>query len=129
MREDADLAARHIVAPQDLAGQRLIGIQNGNQVDRQLREVCSAVGVEVETTVRGFFFAVVRRMISAGGGVALVDALNGLQALNDGVVWRRFEPRIDYRVAMITKAGAELSKPAKDFSGRLMESLGRIGQV
>jgi DNA-binding transcriptional LysR family regulator len=129
MREDSDLAFKHAVTPQDLVGQRLIGIQNVNQVDRQLREVCSAAGVEIETTVRGFFFAVVRRMISAGGGVALVDALNGMQTLSDGVVWRSFEPRIDYRIAMITKVGAELSKPAKDFSGRLLETLARFGRV
>ena len=129
IRENSELAAKHIITPQDLTGQRLIGIQKGNQVDRQLRAVCSGAGVEIETTVQGFFFAVVRRMISAGGGVALVDALNGMQALNDGVVWRRFEPRIDYRVAMITKVGAELSKPARDFSDRLNGSLETYGPV
>lgn len=129
MREDDGMAEKPVIRPADLAGQRLIGIQTGNQVDRQLLEACSAAEVEIRTSVRGFFFAVVRRMIAAGGGVALVDALNGMQALGDGVVWRAFEPRIDYRIALITKAGAPLSKPARDFSARLVEALGRFGRV
>jgi DNA-binding transcriptional LysR family regulator len=71
--------------------------------------------VERHPTVHGFFFAVVRRIVAEGAGVAIVDALNGCLPLNDGVCWRPFAPEIRYETALIVKAGAELSLPALAF--------------
>lgn len=111
------------VEPKDLIGQRLVGIQRGHQVDRQLVEVCAKDRVEPETPIHGFFFAVVRRIVANRGGVAIVDALNGLQSLQDGVLWRPFHPRIDYQISLISKSGVAPSKPARDFSERIREAL------
>jgi DNA-binding transcriptional LysR family regulator len=112
---DSPLAAKDCIVPQDLAGQRLVGIQDRNQMDRQVRAVCAAAGAESHPTLHGFFFAVVRRMVAEGAGVAIVDALNGCLPLNDGVCWRPFAPEIRYETALIVKAGAELSLPAQAF--------------
>ncbi len=121
--ESSELAQHSVITPKDLAGQRLIGIQNGHQVDRQIIDVCSQAGVELEITVRGFFFAVVRRMVSHAGGVAIVDALNGMQPFGDGVLWRPFEPGINYRMALIIKSGAAPAKPAAEFADRVRLAL------
>lgn len=107
------LAAKDCITPGDLVEQRLIGIQDSNQVDRQLRGVCAEAGFEIAAPVHGFFFAVVRRMVAEGAGVAIVDALNGCLPLQDGVCWRPFVPEITYDTALIVKAGAELSVPAR----------------
>ncbi len=109
------LAAKDCILPEDLREHRLIGIQNNNQVDRQVRTVFATAGIEVHPSVHGFFFAVVRRMVSEGAGVAIVDALNGCLPLNDGVCWRPFAPEVRYETALIVKAGAELSLPAQVF--------------
>ncbi len=121
--ESSDLARCAVVTPEDLAGQKMIGIQNGHQVDRQLIDVCSQAGESLQVAVRGFFFAVVRRMVASAGGVAIVDALNGVPQLGDGVMWRPFAPQIDYRVALITKAGADPTIPAAAFAERLRSVL------
>jgi DNA-binding transcriptional LysR family regulator len=69
--------------------------------------------------MRGFFFAVVRRMVAEGGGIAIVDALNGMQELADGVVSRPFQPTIYHRLAMITNSVSDLSLPAQKFAALL----------
>ncbi|MFZ1813515.1 MAG: LysR substrate-binding domain-containing protein [Rhizobiaceae bacterium] len=109
------LERKDCITPSDLAEHRLIGIQDSNQVDRQVRAICLEAGFEIHAPIRGFFFAVVRRMVAEGAGVALVDALNGCLLLNDGVNWRPFAPEIRYETALIVKAGAELSVPARAF--------------
>lgn len=118
-----DLEHKACITPRDLADHRLIGIQDRNQVDRQVQAVCADAGVEVRASVHGFFFAAVRRLVAEGAGIAIVDALNGCQALNDGVLWRAFAPEIRYHTAVITKTGAELSVPAQAFVNRLSDEM------
>jgi DNA-binding transcriptional LysR family regulator len=109
------LEQKDCITPRDLAEHRLIGIQDSNQVDRQVRAVCAEAGFEVRAPIHGFFFAVVRRMVAEGAGIAIVDALNGCQQYNDGVSWRPFAPAVHYNTALIVKAGAEQSVPARAF--------------
>lgn len=127
--ESSELAQRTLITPEDLNGQKMIGIQRGHQVDRQLASVCSQAGVSLEISIWGFFFAVVRRIVAQAGGVAIVDALNGVPQLGDGVQWRPFAPVIGYNVALITKAGATPSKPASAFANRLTEALEQAAEA
>ena len=119
----SELGEKACITPHDLVGQRVIGIQNSNQVDRQVRAVCADVGVEVETPVQGFFFAVVRKLVAQQAGVAIVDAQSGCEALPDGVDWRPFVPEIHYKVALVAKTGTELSVPAQGFMDRIRTAL------
>lgn len=117
------LESRKRVTPADLAGRRMIGIQESHQIDRQLRAAFAEAGVELRIASRGFFFALVRRMAAEGAGAGIVDALNGRQRLGDGVSWRPFAPEIRYSVALISKRGASLSTPARRFAERIEEEL------
>ncbi len=126
--ESSDLARLSVVSPNDLVGLPLIGIQNGHQIERQLTEVCSQAGIELHVAVRGFYFSIVRRMVANVGGVAIVDAINGVPPLDDGVVWRPFEPKITYQMALITKTGAAMSRPASEFADRLQKALVAVAQ-
>lgn len=115
----SELERKACITPQDLADHRLIGIQDSNQVDRQVRSVCADAGLEVQAPLHGFFFAAVRRLVAEGAGVAIVDALNGCLDLTDGVSWRVFAPEVQYKVALITKTDTQLSQPAQAFLQRL----------
>lgn len=123
MREDDALASRLTIGPHDLAARPIVGIDAGNQVERALHRICNEAGVELRIGVRGFFFAVVRRIIAEGGGIALVDRYNGTQNLGDGVVARPFLPGVPHRVALITNIDARLSQPAIDLSERVAQAL------
>ena len=123
MRQDAALTCKSIIEPRDLVGQRLIGIESANQVERTLVKVCAQAGSEVQISMRGYFFAVVRRMVAQGGGIAIVDAFNGLEDLGDGIVARPFSPQVFHRLALITNADASLSLPAQCFAKGLADVL------
>lgn len=128
-REGSDLEDKAQITPADLAQHRLIGIQDSNQVDRQLRAVCAEAGFEMRAPVHGFFFAVVRRMVAEGAGIAIVDALNGCLPAQDGVCWRPFTPEIRYDTALIVKAGAELSLPARAFIQMIRDAMQARGEL
>lgn len=119
MSEKSSLTGKQSLGPKDLSGHRLIGIDRGNQVERMLQKTCADAGVPLNIFMRGFFFAVVRRMVAEGGGIAVVDALNGMQELADGVVSRPFQPTIYHRLAMITNSVSDLSLPAQKFAALL----------
>ncbi|MEQ8901329.1 MAG: LysR family transcriptional regulator [Roseovarius sp.] len=125
----SELEAKAQITPADLAQHRLIGIQDSNQVDRQLRAVSAEAGVDLRAPVHGFFFAVVRRMVAEGAGVAIVDALNGCLPPQDGVIWRPFAPEIRYDTALIVKAGAELSLPARAFIELIRDEMQARGKL
>ena len=120
---DSHLRHKEQISPRDLAEERVVGIQDNNQVDRQMRSVCAEAGFEWRAPVNGFFFAVVRRLVAEGAGVAIVDALNGCLPLNDGVLWRPFVPEVRYDTALIVKSGAELSLPAQAFIAMIRDEM------
>jgi DNA-binding transcriptional LysR family regulator len=129
MSEKSSLSVKESLGPKDLSGHRLIGIDRGNQVERALQKTCANAGIPLNIFMRGFFFAIVRRMVSEGGGIAVVDALNGLQELADGVVARSFRPTIYHRLAMITNSVSDLSQPAQQFAALLSAEIEGVCEV
>lgn len=129
MSEQSSLAGMQSLGPKDLSGHRLIGIDRGNQVERALQKTCADAGVPLNIFMRGFFFAVVRRMVSEGGGIAVVDALNGMQELADGVVSRPFQPTIHHRLAIITNSISDLSQPAQQFAALLSAEIEWVCEI
>ena len=55
-----------------------------------------------------------RNMVAQGSGVAIIDSMNGCAALNDGVIWRPFEPAVHFDLDVITRADAALQAPARE---------------
>lgn len=123
MREDDPLAAEAVITPQCLAQRRLISVHRGHHLDRQIRDVFSKAGLTWQTDLRCYFFAIMRKMVANGAGVAIVDVVNGCADLGDGVVWRPFGPAVSYDLAIITGADATLQSPAVAFLNLLVERL------
>ncbi|MGB1256883.1 MAG: LysR substrate-binding domain-containing protein, partial [Thiolinea sp.] len=117
------LAGEAEITPELLRNRQLIGIQDGNPIDRQLRACFSRHGLDYHTQIKGFFFSVVRRMVALGGGVAVVDAINGSQSLEDGVIWRPFVPSIKYQLSVIHRRDEELHNPVRQFKQELLQRL------
>lgn len=123
MKKTSPLAVHKAITPQLLADQNLIGILDGNLMERQLHRVMSEDGVEYRPRIKGYMFAMVRRLVADGVGVAIVDTITGCQSLDDGVVWRPFAPAVNYDIALITKSDAIMSTMAEEFAEQLFERL------
>jgi DNA-binding transcriptional LysR family regulator len=99
--EDDPLARESCITPESLAGRSVISITGDHSIDRQLEALCADRGARIERPVSSSFFAIARNLVRAGAGVAIVDAVNGMAELGDGVAWRPFEPPIYFELALI----------------------------
>lgn len=95
------LGARRRLGPADLAGETMIGITGDHPIDRAVARAFTAAGIELNRPVTASFFAIARNMVREGVGVAMVDAMNGAVAADDGVVWRPFDPPVTYELAIL----------------------------
>lgn len=123
MREDDPLAELQTVTPRELEGRRLISVSDNHVLDRKLRDAFVHAGVVCKVEVRSYFFAIMRNLVARGTGLAIVDVLNGCANIQDGVVWRKFEPELNYKLAIITRKDSSLQPAAVEFLSLIQESL------
>ena len=127
MRAEDPLAAEPVVTPQHLRDRSIVGVTGDHAVDRQLEALLSRTGTPVKREATSYFFAIGRNIVAAGGGVAIIDPVNGKADLGDGVVWRRFEPRIEHETAMITAKDQRRGAAAKAVRQLVREGLKAVG--
>ena len=123
MPQDDPLAAEARVTAAMLASRSVIAVTGDHSIDRQVDQALSDQGLQAERRVSAAYFAIARNLVRAGAGIALVDSINGLSDLADGVTWRPFEPRIAFELAMIGSAHHPLETTAELFRTRLREEL------
>ena len=126
MGKDDPLAAHETIFPQSLFGRSVIGITGDHIVDRQLEALLSETNTAVIRNASSYFFAIARNIVAAGNDVAVIDPINGKIDLQDGVVWRPFQPRIDHELAIITARHQQLGKVAIDILARIRDGLDKV---
>ena len=128
MRSDDPLAGQEVIRPAMLEGRPVIAILGDHMVDRQLDRLLSEAGVDVIRNTSGYYFAIVRNMVAAGAGVALIDPINGKAELGDGVVWRPFVPRVETEIAMLTAKDHAPSPATAMIVERIRSGLNRYAE-
>ncbi len=124
MPETHALAGKRVITPADLDNEPLVYISESHPVSMQLEEAFANSGSRMNTRIRGYYFATCRNLVRHGAGVAIVDAMNGDEALGGGIVARRFEPTIRYDMALIYPSQRELSPVAQAFIDAIRTALG-----
>lgn len=115
LHKNDPLAAEQIITPVMLKNRKLLSVYEGHSVDRQINDAFNAAGIDRQSNVHCYFFSIMRKLVSENNGIAIVDALNGCFNANDNIVWRRFEPKINYDLAIITKAKTSQLLPILKF--------------
>lgn len=123
MRQDDPLIEHQSVRPEHLSGRRLISVNENHTLDRKLREAFVDAGCPWKSDIRSYFYAIMRNLVANGTGVAIVDVLNGCAEINDGVVWRPFEPLLTYDIALVTRQGSTLPPACQAFFDKLKAAL------
>lgn len=123
MPESDPLAKRPRIKPAHLAGRSVIAITGDHAIDRHMDQLLSRAGVTAARLISCSFFAIARNLVRAGAGVAIVDSINGLADLGDGVCWRPFEPAITFELALIRATHLPLQQSAQAFATLLRERL------
>ena len=123
MHQDDPLAAKDLIGPKDLADRSVVAITGQHMVDRQLDNLLADAGVTIERHLSSYFFAIARNIIASGNALAIIDPTNGKANLNDGVIWRKFAPRIDHELAIITPSDQPLGQVATNLYELITTSL------
>lgn len=125
LREDDPLCAQDVLHPASLQGRAVIGITGDHSVDRQLQALMSQAEVALQHSATCYFYAIARNLVAAGGGLSIIDPVNGKVPLGDGVTWRPFAPKIVHDLVMITHRGPPLGLAAARFHDLLHAALAR----
>ena len=123
MRHDDPLAVRQVIGPHDLAGRDLISVSDRHMQDLKLRDIFIEAGVPWKADIRTYFYAIIRNLVARGSGIAIIDSINGYARLNDGVIWRPFEPVLYYDLSIITRQGSTLQAAASLFLETIQDYL------
>lgn len=119
MRADHELAGCMSVTPSDIAGHTLITLSNFDQwrlaVETVLESETSLPARRVDT----FTTQVACELAVRGTGVAIVDLLTALDYVDDGLVWRRFEPDVAFDIVVMQSRHRPLSRLAGAFKRKL----------
>ena len=126
MHEDDPLAKKQVITPADLDGRSVVSITGQHMVDRQLDMLLSKANVTVERHLSSYFFAIARNIIAAGTALAIIDPTNGMATVNDGVIWRKFAPRITHELAIITPDGQPMGQTAAGLYQLITTSLQKL---
>lgn len=123
MQATDKLTKHSVITPELLDKRVIIGITGEHEIDRELDRLLTEASCTADRTLTGSYFAIIRNMVRAGAGIALIDAVNGRMELTDGVVWRDFQPTINFELALLTPSGVVNSKPVDLFLEQLRERM------
>ncbi|WP_259400441.1 LysR family transcriptional regulator [Roseovarius sp. SCSIO 43702] len=123
MRADDPLAACKEVGPSNIAERAFIAVTGDHQVDRQVAHLMAQHGAELSYRASSYFYAIGRALVAAGGGIAIIDPVNGTAELGDGVVARPFRPTVVHDLAVIRPKGQPMGLAAERFHARLRAAL------
>jgi len=129
MHKDDVLAQEKTLTPQSLRDRSVVGITGDHIVDRQLDQLLSDTDTVIQRNVFSYFFATARNIVAMGKDVAIIDPINGKARLNDDVVWRKFSPRIDHEMAVITAKNQPIGKAAATICERICDGLNAHGDA
>lgn len=117
------LAGREVLGPRELASEPFISLNHDHQTTLQLDEVFRQAGVRRRVAVESQLFAPACALVARGAGVAVVDPLTAADFAGRGVVVRRFEPEVPFRLALLYPAQRPRSRLVREFVALLHEEL------
>lgn len=107
------LAAKKVIAPDDIAGERIVELDDGSIFGTQTKAVLADVPREIVVTTP--LAGIACSLVLSGAGLAIVDPFSASDFQERGIIVRPFRPAIDTRVVTITSTHYRLSRIAEEF--------------
>jgi DNA-binding transcriptional LysR family regulator len=111
---DHKLTALDTITPADLDGVPFVTLFRGDPLYQKLAAAFSQHGARWNVVAETEFFSTACELVSAGVGVGLIDPVVSAP-FTANVVKRRFEPEIDYEIAILHPTNGERSQIVTDF--------------
>lgn len=99
--KDHRLGDRAEINPKDLIGERLISLYLEHTTSMQLRTAFSHYMRPFEPDIETYLFGPLCALVLAGAGVGLTDPLSASAYLHTGLIFRKFRPKITFKLMLI----------------------------
>ncbi len=113
------LSSREILGPHELAGEPQISLNHDHQTTIQIEQIFRDAGVRRRVGVESQLFAPACALVARGVGVAIVDPLTAVDFAGRGLVVRRFEPEVRFKLGLLYPAQRPRSRLLREFVARL----------
>jgi DNA-binding transcriptional LysR family regulator len=113
--EDHGLVERKTIRPRDLDGMPFVSPLPGHMVYSQVERALAYHNVSWNVVIETQTMESVSAFIRQGAGVGMLDPLTAQRYAGDGIVMRRFEPAIDFKIALLLPRGRPQSAVLEEF--------------
>jgi DNA-binding transcriptional LysR family regulator len=111
------------ITPGDLQGEPLIVPNPEHAVHYHLKAAFELQGIPWRPHIESHLFAPNCRMVAEGAGVGIVDPFTAYDFIDQGLVFRPFEPRIPYDLGLIYPALRPRSRLTAEFAEDIKSAL------
>jgi DNA-binding transcriptional LysR family regulator len=116
------LAARRVVKPQDLTGERFVSFAPGSRIRHKIDSIFEQRGVARRTTAHAFVSNSACALVANGFGVSIVEPFTAWEYVRRGeLVARPFSPAVTYDFHVFFPRFRERSMLAREFAARLAQ--------
>lgn len=135
MRADDPLAEKTLITQEDLDGEQLATLYPEHPTTLQTSQAFEARAARMDVVFSARYFAPLFTFIERPGVYALIEAMSVecylAQQQNGGsrLVFRRFEPRVELRTAILTPNHRPISRLAQQFLDEFRQTLDEIQQT
>jgi DNA-binding transcriptional LysR family regulator len=127
MPEGHRLARLSVIRPEDLAGERLIGVAAQtlfrSRLDAALGDIPRSIPVETPLSHIACIF------VAEGLGVSVVDPFSASEFLGRGAAARRFRPELDVGITLLVPRQRAVSALARSFTEAFAAHLAELGKL
>lgn len=110
------LESRDEIRPEDLEGVEFISVGPSSMAHHELDVMLQAAGVSPHTRLETQYSVSATSFVRQGLGVALVDPLAASMSLHEGIVLKKFSPRIPYILSVIYPFSAKPTGLIEEFA-------------
>lgn len=123
MPEDHPLAARDVITPADLAGEKIIHTRRDSGFYRELNEAFLSNGVEMASIVEARQFTAACELVLRRVGLSVISELDAAGYAGRGLVFRAFAPAVPHRLALVRPVNKHPSMITLEFMEIFRDSL------
>lgn len=116
-------ATKAVIRPEDLAGERFVSNPRELHSRLQVDALFASFGIERKLQIETQINAGVCVFVQAGLGVALVDPITALDYVGRGIVFKRFEPVLQYEFQVLFPSQRPPSRLVRAFVEHVRTSL------
>ena len=126
MRKDHRLAQKEVVSIADIVSEKVVSLLPSDPLSMQISSICRANGLYLHPGVETNLASALLGLVSATGGVAVIDSFSAAIMPSPDLVAKPFRPRLTIGYSIYSQRGSVPSQVAEAFAEHTTAYLSRM---